>query len=384
MPIRAVAVIGANFGDEGKGRTVDALSTPQTLVVRFNGGAQAGHTVEANGHRHVFSHFGAGTLAGAKTLLSRFFVCNPIVFANEWVELRTKGFEPEVFVDPRSPLTTPYEVAVNRALERSRGVNRHGSVGVGFGETIEREERGVSLRAGQPVRSRLGGVKDHAAYRLEELGLSQIALVEADQQVPYWLDCLDAFRENTRLQEYWGVIGGATDVVFEGAQGLLLDEFSPFFPHVTRSKTGLANVKSLCFDAGITDLEVVYVSRSYLTRHGAGPLPGENMVLRFDDKTNVHGEFQGSFRFAPLQVDLLKETILRDAALMSGADVCISMTCLDQMGGLIFAHSVEDMTGIPVRYTSHGPQREAFVKRKILNSCRPTSFPRSPIVCTGT
>jgi len=78
----ANVVIGANYGDEGKGAAVDRLATEagaQCLVVRFNGGAQAGHTVETpDGRRHVFSHFGAGSFAGARTFLSRFFVSNPI------------------------------------------------------------------------------------------------------------------------------------------------------------------------------------------------------------------------------------------------------------------------------------------------------------------
>src|SRR5262249_552775 len=93
-PRNATAVIGANFGDEGKGLAVDAIVAldPDAAVIRFNGGAQAGHTVVAeDGRRHVFSHFGAGTLRGAATFLSRFFVVQPSIFAREPSNLPGSG-----------------------------------------------------------------------------------------------------------------------------------------------------------------------------------------------------------------------------------------------------------------------------------------------------
>ena len=100
-------VIGSSYGDEGKGRVVNDLSSKETLVCRFNGGDQAGHTVVHDGVRHVFSHFGAGTLKGAITYLSEFFVCHPLKFLMERDELKSKGILPRVIVDPRSLVTTP-------------------------------------------------------------------------------------------------------------------------------------------------------------------------------------------------------------------------------------------------------------------------------------
>src|SRR5262249_26694101 len=147
-PRNATAVIGANFGDEGKGLAVDAIVAldPDAAVIRFNGGAQAGHTVVAeDGRRHVFSHFGAGTLRGAATFLSRFFVVQPSIFAREAVELAGIGVKPSVFVDPDAQVTTPFDVLINQWVEETRGRSRHGSVGVGFGETIERLELGHGL-----------------------------------------------------------------------------------------------------------------------------------------------------------------------------------------------------------------------------------------------
>ncbi|HQA27479.1 MAG TPA: adenylosuccinate synthetase, partial [Candidatus Competibacteraceae bacterium] len=96
----AQAVIGAHFGDEGKGRVIDhyaAAAGTDGLVVRFNGGAQAGHTVVApDGRRHVFSHVGSGAFAGAAAFLSRFFVAHPILFLKEWDALLAQGVRPVV------------------------------------------------------------------------------------------------------------------------------------------------------------------------------------------------------------------------------------------------------------------------------------------------
>src|SRR5690348_14536867 len=126
--MRATVVIGANFGDEGKGLMTDYLCAAAgdssrgeisgAMVVRFNGGAQAGHTVFAGGRRHVFHHFGSGAFAGAATFLSRYFVVNPFLWAKERDEL---GFCPRVFVDRAAMLTTPYDMLVNQEAERIRG-----------------------------------------------------------------------------------------------------------------------------------------------------------------------------------------------------------------------------------------------------------------------
>lgn len=109
-------------------------------------------------------------------------------------------------------------------------------------------------------------------------------------------------------------IGQCKDIVFEGAQGLLLDQGNKeFFPHVTHSNTGMKNVRVLCEQAGIRDIEAYYVSRTYLTRHGAGPLPGENPSMSFEDDTNRPNPFQGSLRFAPLRPKELLDRIKADA-----------------------------------------------------------------------
>ena len=128
---KAFAVIGSAYGDEGKGLAVDALTSrarrarEDVCVVRSNGGAQAGHTVVTpEGRRHVFSHIGAGALAGARTHLSRFFVVNPMVFGREATNLGAHILEQGVTIDPRAPVTTPWDMLLNQGVERARGPAR--------------------------------------------------------------------------------------------------------------------------------------------------------------------------------------------------------------------------------------------------------------------
>jgi adenylosuccinate synthase len=103
--------IGANYGDEGKGRTtawLAAKSKQKVAVVRFNGGAQAGHTVKSGHYRHVFSHFGSGSFDYVPTILTKDFVCSPYLFMKEHEQLICKGvIRPDVYIDPRCPITTP-------------------------------------------------------------------------------------------------------------------------------------------------------------------------------------------------------------------------------------------------------------------------------------
>lgn len=324
--MKAWAVIGANYGDESKGKHVDYLCAKHgvDLVVRFNGGAQAGHTVVTpDGRRHVFHHFGSGTFLGVPTYLSRFFVCNPILFNREWDELRPKlSVDPIVYIDPNCLVTTPWDMVINQAVERMRGDARHGSCGVGFNETIERSshER-FALRVHElwdhNKRNRviydIG--KEWILQRIHQLGLDpsylKVYLDDFDNIYSAWALDVGLFLGRTHL-----VLDVSNEkIVFEGAQGLLLDQnYKEGFPHLTRSNTGARNVVVLAKEWGVEELEAIYCTRTYLTRHGAGPLsneyvPKSNLV---DDDTNVPHEFQGTLRYAPLDVNELINRVMVD------------------------------------------------------------------------
>jgi len=404
-PRNAIVVVGANFGDEGKGLAVDTIVArdPDATVIRFNGGAQAGHTVVADdGRRHVFSHFGAGTLRGAATFLSRFFVVQPSIFAREAVELAGIGVKPVVFVDPDAQVTTPFDVFINQWVEETRGGTRHGSVGVGFGETIERAGLGYPLAVrdlgdDKCILEILTRIRDvWLPVRLAKLGVQFTAMrrnAAADPAVMrQYLEQIHMLRQNTSPAPIDAVLS-RNNIVFEGAQGLLLDmDRGMKFPHVTRSHTGLKNVLALATDAGIDHLDVIYMTRAYLTRHGAGPLPNEVPKLAFADvvdPTNLPNPWQGTLRYAPLDLDFLRTTIADDLSDAAATDIevnaGIGVTCIDQIrsssdlikSGVKAAIPVQRLakqiaagTGLPLIMTAHGPRHSAVELAGCSKLCR--------------
>ncbi len=384
----AIAVIGAGWGDEGKGLMVDALARLGFVVVRANGGAQAGHTVRRpDGTGHVFHHVGAGAFRGAATYLSRFFVHNPLLLGTELDDLSALGLTPEILADPQGQVTTPWDMMINQIAEEARGQARHGSCGLGVNETLRRGAD-ASMRIAvadlwRPARlaslaERVRG--DWVPARLSWLGLSP---------GPAWRDRLTspgvmaAFLEAAaRFSASVGLDDGSRaaaaarqgGLLFEGAQGLLLDQDHDFFPYVTPSKTGLANPSVLALEWGVDHLNAVYVTRAYATRHGAGPFPREAPGLAFADPTNVPNAWQGRLRFGELDLDLLAKTIGDDrpSAALS-VEKTLAMTCLDQVEAGVswwrdgrkisgapkaLAAAARIATGAAILATSHGPCRE--------------------------
>ncbi len=163
-------------------------------------------------------------------------------------------------------------------------------------------------------------------------------------------------------------------LLFEGAQGLLLDQDHEFFPHVTPSRTGLANPAVLAHEWGVDHLGAVYVTRAYAMRHGAGPFPRETPGLAFPDPTNVPNAWQGRLRFGALDLDLLAKSISADRPSSAlSVEKTLAMTCLDQvedgvswwLDGRTFSGAPEALvaaartaTGAAIIATSHGPCRE--------------------------
>ncbi len=346
--MKAIAIIGANFGDEGKGRMVDhfAHNLNSNIVVRYNAGAQAGHTVVTpEGVRMIFHHFGSGTAVGSPTYLSEFFIVNPMLFMTEHIALEAHGITPIVYVHPLAPVSTPYDMLINREVERFRGDENHGSCGYGIGETVERLCNSPhrlfvkDIGTTKFVETVMAIRDDYVPERLKQLSIATISdamrsALKSSQLIEGYLESVIQFTEHLssvedKVLSQWG------SVIFEGSQGLCLDERHPFFPHVTRSKTGLTNIASICKRAGITNIEAVYVTRAYMTRHGVGPFPTEDKNLSFVDLTNTENEWQGELRFGCLDLDLMKQSVTTDIERCPkelAVSVSLAITCLDQVG----------------------------------------------------
>lgn len=327
--MRARVVIGANFGDEGKGLVTDYLCATDGagMVVRFNGGAQAGHTVVTPmGDRHVFHHFGSGTLAGVPTFLSQFFVCNPLVALREAVELLDLNFRPVLYAHPNCKVTTFADMIINQRREDALGDKRHGSVGVGFNETVNRSNIAElqitmsDLWNDTPMEDKLSQIcGKYAEFRTGK------KIDDPDAMIHSFIDLCGKFAAAVHPLG----ISQCQDPVFEGAQGLLLDQDNKeFFPHLTHSHTGMKNVRILCEQAKISEIDIYYASRTYMTRHGAGKLPGEDLTMKFFDDTNLPHPYQGEIRFAPLDTGRLMARCMDDA---KGAFKLVLTHC-DQLG----------------------------------------------------
>jgi len=364
-------VIGANYGDEGKGRTVSALvrdaehTANKTIVVRFNGGPQAGHTVMPPEpittilpNRWVYHHLGSGTDAGVPTFLSEDFLVNPMMFRREAQPLREAGKLPTVFVDPNARVTTPYDIMLNQALERKRGGAKHGSCGLGIHETVRRSETHAltyeELFLEQSLDKFLAWVrKEWVPRRAQDLDIQiDPKLLNNENIIANYKTDTEFMLANT-VALSWGRLRQFSHVIFEGAQGLLLDAHDPdHFPHVTPSRTGLSNVIRMLSSLQTKPevLDVYYVTRSYLTRHGAGPMPheyGQPAGSNVLDPTNIGNEFQGSLRFSDLDLPLMTKALqremqelghlpLRHCGVTLGLTkvrVNLVITCVDQLAG---------------------------------------------------
>lgn len=334
-------VIGANFGDEGKGLTTDyfahkAISNNEScIVVCCNGGAQKGHTViTPDGLRHVTHHYGSGILAGADTYLSEDYIVNPILFRMEREELISKGITPaKVYVSNGCRMTTPYDMLLNQLQEEVRGNGKHGSCGVGIYETICRHSPSylpyVYTHISQVNLIHLEEKmdilrKEYLPIRMENLRLRNIPqkyydIIDSDILIDNFCKDVAYFFENAVIiYDEAALLENYDTVIFECSQGLLLDRNNQdYFPHLTPSDTGVVNPMKVIMGlhAG-ADIEVCYVTRTYVTRHGAGRLETEcdksEIGDSITDLTNVPNPYQDTIRYGKLNIGLLFTTTNND------------------------------------------------------------------------
>ncbi len=316
----ALAVVGLGLGDEGKGVTVDRLaaSLKPDLVVRFNGGYQAAHHVQpsAGAAVHCFSQFCSGTLAGVKGHLSRYVAVEPVAMRNEATSLHlncglVNPYE-MLTVDPFALVVTPYHRWMNQQEEMDRGDDRHGSCGLGIWEAVS-HQRAHPDEAIQICHLK-SGLVNLVMDRLErihtrlskERGLcyprSSTRIDRAWAQ--HWIDC--AVPIHIDMDER--VLDAADSVIFEGAQGVLLDENYGFHPHTSASTTTFVNAEKLNVDYyGCKEFRRIGVVRSHMTRHGAGPLPTEDPTWPLPmGEQNAASEWQGAFRIGAFDEVLLR------------------------------------------------------------------------------
>lgn len=314
-------VVDLAFGDAGKGTITDFLvrETGARLVVRFNGGAQAGHTVVTDdGRTHTFSQFGAGTFVpGARTHLAETVIVHPsalLVEARHLERVSVHDALDRLTIAESARVITPFHQAANRARELARGDARHGTCGVGVGETVrdamENPDDAIYARdlndAGVLLR-KLGRARERLRATLEEeflvLGDDHRELAAfLDWDLPTrWVEFIRPVAARVVPDEWLAerLRGHYGDVVFEGAQGVLLDENVGFHPHTTWSDCTPRGALALLRAHGhCGEVRRIGVLRTYLTRHGEGPFPTETPDLGpwLPEPHNDSLGWQGAFR----------------------------------------------------------------------------------------
>lgn len=322
---QAFFITDLGFGDAGKGTITDFLARRYSAhtLVRYNGGPQAAHNVVcADGRHHTFSQFASGMfLPGTRTLLSRFMLINPLNMLKEARHLNACGVPDaleRVQIDRRALVITPFQRALNRLRELARSADRHGSCGEGigecmadflqFGETVlfagDLADRATLLKKLRFLQE----IKQHEFTELARF-LPETEMVRQESALladpGYLADCLDVYSyfstrveivDDTALRMLFARPG---TLLFEGAQGILLDENYGFSPYTTWSTTTCANAQTLLEENAYAGQVIrLGVMRTYATRHGAGPFPTEDpdLAASLPEAHNIWNNWQRAFR----------------------------------------------------------------------------------------
>lgn len=372
----AYLVAGLGYGDEGKGATVDYLvrKTGANLVVRYNGGSQAGHNVvTSDGRHHTFSQFGSGTFVpGVRTYLSKYMMVNPMTMLNEEEHLREVGVDDafaRTMVDARALITTPYQKVVNLTEMKLAGKNN--SCGMGIGETRSDHIRynDAVLFVGDLRNERV--LRDKLAF-MREMCHEKIRGYESLVEPMIWgapVDWIVVAYKNWRagiVDSEAEAFSGAGSVVFEGAQGVLLDEthgepgFNTWTDTTFNNAIAILNQSawrgSKCYKIGVL--------RTYMTRHGDGPLQGENEILTrvYSEPHNASDGSQGKFRVGCLLMGHVEKALK-----ICGGVNGLALNHLDVYSGRSLIEALWDKA--PIWIAGYGPtadDRDCWDRKHIL------------------
>lgn len=334
--MRTIAVIGKNFGDEGKGFTCSRLasSLKKSLIIKHNGGGQAGHTVEDPEGKWRFIHhqIGAGAEYHVPTLFADSFVPDLFQLGKEVKDFTELfGFQPILYSEKNARITTIDDVLLNMGAEVARGKNRHGSCGMGIEECVQRNAAGFGITVEELATWSKQDLLDRLKHIRKEYTERRAKILGIYPSNPYYVmlnnetvleNFVEEVKENVKLlslvdaDRKW--LEEFQHLIFETGQGLLLDQdYEAYAPHLTSSKTGIHNPTIFLEKRGLFLEEAIYVTRPYVTRHGNGPLPCEVKRSELpgvgEDLTNQPNEWQGTLRYAKHEgLEAFFAPVLRD------------------------------------------------------------------------
>jgi len=280
--VPATVIVGAQWGDEGKGKIVDLLAQESDLVCRYQGGPNAGHTVVVDDETYKIRQIPTGIITGTRSAIGAGCVVDPSVLTSELDDLESRGHRTEglLFVSGNAHLIMPWHVALDGARERRLGRLQIGTTRRGIGPAYADKATRIGIRVQDLLDAKilrqklelavaeknvwLQRVYDHEPFAVEEIVEQHLAL--AERLAPYVADTSLLVDRSLRDGER---------VLFEGAQGTLLDLDHGTYPFVT-SSSPIAAGAAVSFGIGPNRIdEVIGVAKAYVTRVGEGPFPSE-------------------------------------------------------------------------------------------------------------
>ena len=330
-------LLGLQWGDEGKGKLVDALTMEYDVIARFQGGPNAGHTLEFGGQKHVLHTIPSGIFHPEKiNLIGNGLVVDPVVFRKEIERLESFGLDPRknLFISRKSHLILPTHRLLDAALENSKGTGKIGSTlkGIGPAYTDKTAREGI----------RIGDIEDPgfmAHYQelrnshLERIGHLNFP-VDIEPLEKEWFEAIDILRSFTLVNGEYTINGWLAEgkkVLAEGAQGSMLDVDFGSYPFVTSSNTTCAGA---CTGLGISPSkirDVIGIFKAYCTRVGSGPFPTE-LFDQTGERLREAGHEFGSTTGRPRRCGWLDLVALRYTIMLNGVTKLI-MTKADVLCG---------------------------------------------------
>ncbi len=335
-------MVGTQWGDEGKGKFTDYLAKEASMVVRYQGGHNAGHTVKFRDRHFALRLIPSGILRPEMAcFMGNGMVIAPDAFLEELDQLAAFGVEVQgrLFVSNRAHVLLPFHAAVDRAREAAGGGNRIGTTARGIGPAYESKASRYGLRTcdldAPDLEERLAILRRRATMELASLGAATSETSEASEtseitacaeQCRAWAERLRPhLRDTEQLLNAW--IAGGRSLLFEGAQGTLLDIDHGTYPYVTSSNSTAGGA---CTGTGVPPTRIdgaIGVLKAYTTRVGGGPFPSELGDARGDFLRQRGNEF-GTVTGRPRRCGWLDTVVARYAQLLNGIDT-VALTKLD-------------------------------------------------------
>lgn len=351
---RAIVTVGLGWGDETKGACIDHLvrnahlfGSTSPLVVRYSGGSQCGHNVQVGDKRHTFSQFGSGALVGVPTYLGPQVIISIPEMRREFAHLRelcSVGFN-DLLIDKSCLVSTDLHKSINRTKEIARGTRRHGSCGHGIGETREYWLKygndaifAADLKNRRVLCDKLELMKQRLLQTLATMSDydNDVAFNQGLEFTKFMnIDVVavaDKLYKDSGLLYVVDHIPDCDVAFFEGAQGVLLDEWYGFHPHTTWSTVTPHYAIEMLNSVGCSNYSVLGITRTYTTRHGHGPFPSFDFELTqsLPDPGNPINQWQGAFKCGFLDFSLLRYAI-KACGRIDG----IVLSCVDQTPNMV-------------------------------------------------